>query len=450
MAADVGLRRELNLFDALLINVGTTLASAAFIVHANVLAGVGTPLLAGFVWILAGLFSWCGAVTFAELAVLYPRAGGEYVYLEKAYHPFWGFLYGWTLFAVIQTGSMAAVSVALMTYVGYFVPLTPAMVKTGAIGLILGLSLLNCISLRTSANTQNATTILKLLMVGGIIVLCFLYGGEGVAAFKQFLPERDVPVGAIAGFGAAMIAALWAYDGWISITFVGGEVKEPGRFLPRAMSYSVIVLVAIYVTLQFAYSYALPQEEMMVSTRVAADAAENAIGRIGGSIVSLAVIISCFAAVNGFVFTGARVYYAMAIDRAFFRSASKLTRKSIPANAIWFQAVWASGLTLSGSYDQLFTYVVFDSWLFYALGAVGVIVLRSKEPDRPRPYRVIGYPYIPILFATFASALLLETLISNPRDSLFGIGIMFIGVPAYFYWTRPSARSSRSSQPKEE
>ena len=427
--------RGLTLFDALMINVGTTLASAIFIVPAIVMANTGTAFMSGLVWVVAGVLSWCGAVTFAELAVLYPRAGGEYVYLQKAYTRFWGFLYGWTLFGVIQTASIAAVAVAFMTYLDYFSPMEPTTRTGGAIVLIVGLSAWNCISLRTSANTQNSTTVAKLAVVAMMSAACFLYGGDGVAAFREMVPN-DPATRTVAGFGAAMVAALWAFDGWVSITFVGGEVKDPGRALPRALSYSALGLIGIYIIITNGFIYALPAEQMAFSERVAADAVEHVLGTVGGGLVSLAVIVSCFAALNGFIFTGARVYYAMARDGAFFPWAAKLSDRQIPVRAIAAQAVWASALTFTGRYDQLFTYVVFTSWLFYMLGAAGVIVLRHREPHRVRPYEAIGYPYITVIFGLFAWALLLHTLWDNPRDSLIGLGIMLVGVPAYYYWTR--------------
>jgi len=440
--AGPGLRRELGLLDSLMINIGTILGSAIFIVPAAILLQTGTPFMSAMVWALAGFLSWAGAATIAELAVLYPEAGGQYVYLEKVYSRFWGFLYGWTLFAVIQTASIAAVAVAFVTYVGFFIPMSPVMVKVGAIALIMGLSIWNCLSVRTSANTQNSTTILKLLMVGLIAAACFAYGGEGSAAFKQLLPA-DGSTLTLAGFAAAMVAALWAYDGWISITFVGGEVKSPAGSMPKALSRSVSILVIVYILVNFAYVHALPYADMVASERVAADAVERVLGHAGGGLASLAVAISCFGTVNGFIFTGARVYYAMAKDGVFFPWAARLGEKTkVPANSLIIQGVWASLLTLTGSYDQLFTYVIFDSWLFYAMGALGVIILRRRQPDLPRPCKAPGYPWVPLIFVILAGALLLQTLISDTRDALFGVGIMLAGLPAYAYWTRAGRAKS--------
>ncbi len=438
-----GLRRELRLIDALMINIGTILASAVFVVQANIIAEVETPFLSTVVWVFAGVLSWCGAVTMAELGVLYPEAGGEYVYLEKVYHPLLGFLYGWTLFSVIQTASIAAVAVVFMTYVGYFFPLSSGEITAWAIVLILGLSLLNCISLRTSANTQNLTTLAKLAMVAIIIGVCLLFGKEGSTSFSELLPASGSR-SLFASFGIAMVAALWAYDGWISITFVGGEVRNPQTFLPKSLSYSVILLIVIYVAINFGFMKALPLDRMAATDTVAADAVEAVLGRTGGGLVSLAVVISCFAAVNGFIFTGARVYYAMAVDGVFFSSFAKLNRNRIPRNSVMAQAVWACLIALTGTYDQLFTYVVFTSWLFYALAAFGVIVLRKKKPDLHRPYKALGYPYLPLIFVALAVILLINTLIEDPRDSLIGLGIVSAGIPLYFFWARGKQGSAKS------
>jgi APA family basic amino acid/polyamine antiporter len=430
------LRRELSLLDALMINVGIMIASAIFLVPASIAQQVETPWLMLAVWVVAGGLSLCGALAFAELGAMMPSAGGEFVYLTEAYHPFWGYLYGWTVFAVIWTASIAAIAVALATYLGYFVPLSAGMVKAVAIGVILCLSLLNGYGLRLGATTQNVSTLLKLALMAVIILLCFALGGEGASDFDRWWPEARGQSLA-SRLGAAMVAALWAYDGWISITTVGGEVKQPEKFLPRSITLSVVVVIAVYVLANAAYSLVLPMVTMARSERVAADAISSVIGPWGGGLVSLAIIISCFAAVNGMILTGARVYYAMAEEGLFFRRvASVHPVYKTPVAALRLQGVWASLLTLTGTYDQLFTYVVVDSWLFYALGGAAVLVLRRRQPERARPYRTWGYPYLPVMFVVLSSALLLSTLWFNPRDSLIGIGIALLGVPGYLVWSR--------------
>lgn len=434
------LRRELSLLDALMINVGIMIASAIFLVPASIAQQVETPWLMLAVWVVAGGLSLCGALAFAELGAMMPSAGGEFVYLTEAYHPFWGYLYGWTVFAVIWTASIAAIAVALATYLGYFVPLSAGMVKAIAIGVILCLSVLNGYGLKLGATTQNVSTLLKLALMAVIILLCFTLGEEGARDFDRGWPEAR-GLSLASRLGTAMVAALWAYDGWISITTVGGEVKQPEKFLPRSITLSVVVVIAIYVAANAAYSLVLPMATMARSERVAADAISSVIGPWGGGLVSLAIIISCFAAVNGMILTGARVYYAMAEEGLFFRHvASVHPVYKTPVAALLLQGGWASLLTLTGTYDQLFTYVVVDSWLFYALGGAAVLVLRRRQPERARPYRTWGYPYLPVIFVGLSSALLLSTLWFNPRDSLIGIGIALLGVPGYLVWSRQRDR----------
>ncbi len=432
-----GFRRELRLIDALFINIGTILASAAFVVPALVVEGTGSAAGALGVWVAAGVISLCGAFAIAELSALYPFAGGTYVYLERAYHPLAGFLYGWSLFAVIQTASIAAVAVVFVEYAGDFAPLSDRAAKAAAIVLILGLSLWNCRSVRASARTQNLTTVAKLAIVGALIALCVFLGDQPVRAIAEGRLETPAGGGsAAARWGAAMIAALWAYDGWISITFVGGEVRNPNRFLPRAITLSLVLLIGIYVALNFAYLRALPLESFAGTSVIASDAARSAAGPIGGHLVSLAVMVSCFAAANGFIFTGARVYYAMAADKVFLRSFGRLSDSGVPRNATVAQGLWASAIALTGTYDQLFTYVVVVSWLFYGLGSAAVIVLRWKRPDMHRPWRTPLYPLLPALFTLFSAVLLVNTVITDPRDALIGLGITAAGIPFYLAFRR--------------
>lgn len=434
------LRRELTLLDSLMINLGVILGSAIFLVPASIGAQTPSPWIAALVWIVAGLMSLSGALTFAELSSLFPQAGGQFVYLEKAYSPFWGFLYGWTLFAVIQTASIAAVSVAFMTYLGYFMSLSPAGIKIGAILLILSLTAWNTLSLRLSANTQNVTTLLKLAMLGGIVAVCFLFGGDGREAFGRLAGSGGAGLGP-AGYTTALIAALWAFDGWISITYVGGEVKNPQRTLPLSLTHSVLVLAVLYAAVQLAFSYALPRETLVQSSRVASDAVVATLGAWGGALVALAVIVSCFSSNNAMILSGARVYYAMSVQGVFLKPLARLNRRNLPANALWAQSVWACAISLTGSYDQLFTYVVVCSWFFYMMSAAGVIVLRRKAPHLHRPYRMPAYPWLPATFVLLAAALLVNALVTNPRDSLIGVGIMLAGTPFYRYWRRRGSKA---------
>jgi len=433
--------RELRLKDALFINIGTILASAAFVVPAYVVAETGTALGSMTIWLAAGAISLCGAFAIAELAALYPHAGGEYVYLGRAYHPLLGFLYGWSLFSVIQTASIAAVAVVFVEYAGDFVSLSPRASKAAVIVLILGLSLWNCRNVRSSAATQNLTTIAKLVLAGAVIALAAFWGDQPTAEIvgSRLTPEGSWP----ARWGAAMVAALWAFDGWISITFVGGEVRRPERFLPRAISLSLILLLGIYLALNWAYLRALPLAALPGTETVAADAARAVAGDLGSQLVSLAVMVSCFAATHGFIFTGSRVYYAMAKDGLFLRAFARVSKGRVPKNATLAQGLWAAGIALTGTYDQLFTYVVVVSWLFYGLGSAAVFVLRWREPNLRRAYRAFGYPVLPALFTGFCGVLLVNTLVTDPRDALVGLGITAAGVPLYFWFRRSEAATGR-------
>jgi len=283
------------------------------------------------------------------------------------------------------------------------------------------------------AGTQNLFTLVKIAIVIGIIACCFLLGGEVDHSHFVFKISNF----SLGTFGLAMVAALFAYDGWISITFVGSEVKDPGRNFPLSLIFSMLIIIVLYLGANAAFFYVLPTKELASSPIVAADAMKSILGNLGGSLTSFAVIISMFGAVNGFILTGARVYYAMAAEGLFFKSAAKISPKHFtPINAIIIQAVWSAILTLSGTYEQLFTYVIFDSWLFYAMGGVAVILFRYTKPNEPRAYRTWGYPIIPLIFIIMAIWFLFNTLIKDPRDSLIGIGIMLLGLPFYFYWRK--------------
>lgn len=432
------LRRQLSLLDSVMINAGVMIGSAIFLVPATIARQVETPWLMFAVWLVAGMLSLCGALAFAELSAMMPTSGGAFVYLTEAYHPFWGYLYGWTVFAVIQTASIAAVAVALATYIGYFVALAPWMIKLISILIILFLSWFNGLGLKQGARMQNLSTGLKVGLLLAIIVACMMGRREGLADFSAWwpnVPETDL----LSQFGLAVMAALWAYDGWISITYVGGEVRQPDRFLPRSITLSVLVVIVLYGLVNLAYSISLPMASMAQSERVAAAAVQQAVGPWGGALVSLAVIVSCWATVNGMILSGARVYYAMAVEGVFFKRLTSLhPTRHTPVASLYLQGIWASLIALTGSYDQLFTYVIFDSWFFYAMGGAAVLVLRRKQPDRARAYRTWGYPYVPILFVGLSLVLLINTVLSNPRDASIGIGIALLGVPGYIAWSKRS------------
>ena len=436
------LKRELGLFDAVMINAGTMIASAIFIVPATVAAAVHGTALMTLVWVVGGIVSLLGALSIAELAAAYPEAGGQYAYLREAYGTVWAFLYGWANFAVINTASIAAIAVGFSRYIGFFFhsPLTEIAIRGIAIASIVALTLLNCRGVRLGATTQNILTILKIGALGALIVSSFVLPGGSSSHFEPLWPSGGV--GQLIGpFGVAMVAVLWAYDGWIETTYVGSEIVNPGRNLPRSIILSTLIVIALYVLVSVAYAYVLSPEGMAASKLVASDAARVTMGPIGATFVVVAILISTLGANNGIILTAARIPYAMARGGMFFQSQGRVhSRYGTPTVALVTQGVIASILTAFGTYDQLFTYVVFAQFVFYALSASAVIRLRQKAPQVARPYRTWGYPVTPIVFIAFAVWLVYNTIVETPKDSAIGAGIILLGLPGYYYWRREGAR----------
>ena len=430
------LKRELGLFDAVMINAGTMIASAIFIVPATIAAAVHGTALMTLVWVVGGIVSLLGALSIAELAAAYPEAGGQYAYLREAYGTVWAFLYGWANFAVINTASIAAIAVGFARYIGFFTPLTETAIRVIAIASIIALTLLNCRGVRLGATTQNILTILKIGALVALIVTSFILPGGSATHFQPLWPSATA--GQLIGpFGVAMVAVLWAYDGWIETTYVGSEIVDPGRNLPRSIILSTLIVIALYVLASVAYAYVLSPEGMAASKLVASDVARVTMGAVGATFVVVAILISTLGANNGIILTAARIPYAMARGGMFFRSQGVVhPRYATPAVALVTQGVIASILTAFGSYDQLFTYVVFAQFVFYALSASAVIRLRQKAPQVARPYRTWGYPATPIVFIAFAVWLVYNTIVETPKDSAIGAGIILLGLPGYYYWRR--------------
>jgi len=430
------LKRELGLFDAVMINAGTMIASAIFIVPATIAAAVHGTALMTLVWVVGGIVSLLGALSIAELAAAYPEAGGQYAYLREAYGTVWAFLYGWANFAVINTASIAAIAVGFARYIGFFTPLTETAIRVIAIASIIALTLLNCRGVRLGATTQNILTILKIGALVALVVTSFVLPGGSATHFQPLWPSATV--GQLIGpFGVAMVAVLWAYDGWIETTYVGSEIVDPGRNLPRSIILSTLIVIALYVLASVAYAYVLSPEGMAASKLVASDVARVTMGAVGATFVVVAILISTLGANNGIILTAARIPYAMARGGMFFRSQGVVhPRYATPAVALVTQGVIASILTAFGSYDQLFTYVVFAQFVFYALSASAVIRLRQKAPQVARPYRTWGYPATPIVFIAFAVWLVYNTIVETPKDSAIGAGIILLGLPGYYYWRR--------------
>ena len=433
------LRRELGLFDSTMINVGTMIASAIFIVPATVSAALPGSAAATLVWVVGGVVSLLGALSIAELAAAYPEAGGQYAYLREAYHPALGFLYGWANFAVINTASIAAIAVGFARYVGFFTHLSELAIRVVAVLSIVALTLLNCRGVRLGATTQNILTTLKMGALAALIVASFGLHGGSTANLQPLWPAGPASHW-IGPFGIAMVSVLWAYDGWIETTYVGSEIVDPGRNLPRSIILSTIIVIAFYVLASSAYLYVLSPSGVAKSALVASDAARVTIGAAGAAFVVVAILISTIGANNGIVLTAARIPYAMARDGLFFRSQAYVhPRYATPTVALLTQGAIASVLTLLGTYNQLILYVVFAQFVFYALSAGAVIRLRRTAPQVARPYRTWGYPVTPLVFIAFAAWLVYNTIVETPKDSAIGAGLILLGLPGYYYWRRRGA-----------
>jgi basic amino acid/polyamine antiporter, APA family len=448
--AGPSLQRVLGIWSAISIVIGTVIGSGVFLVPSTMIRYVGSVRNLFVVWVVAGVLSLFGALTYAELAAAFPEAGGEYVYLSEAYGPFWGYLYGWTQFWVTKSGSIATLAAGFYTYVTAFFPalglaflVIPLHIGPGgslleihygqllAIALILCLAAINYVGVRSGGNTQVLVTAVKMLLIAGLIV-AGLFSGHG--DFSHFVARIPSP-GGIAGFFAAMVSALWAYDGWNNVSMVSSEIRDPQRNLPRALILGTGAVIATYLLINVAYFYVLTPAQVAGSRRVAADMMSAIHGSRAAAAVSVAVLISIFAALNGSILSGARVPYAMARDGLFFRIAAPVHPKfHTPGNSMILLCLWSSVVVLSGWYDDLYNFVIFGSWILYLMTALSVFVLRRKRPEVVRPYRVLGYPVVPVLFVAVAAFLLVSTIQTRPRESLMGLGLMSLGVPFYFYW----------------
>jgi amino acid transporter len=449
------LRRELGTWAAASIVVGTVIGSGIFLVPRAMVQRVGTPEMVFVVWVFGGLLSLAGALSYSELAAAMPEAGGEYAYLREAYGPIWGFLYSWTQTWVAKSGSLATLAAGFFNYVKTFFPALDGVVvhlpfgflgvteiryaQLCAVGLILALAWLNYFGVKLGGNVQVAVTAVKVALIAFIIIVGLGWGHPHAAAAGAAAPLTT------AGFFAALVASLWAYDGWNNVAMVASEVRDPQRNLPRALVWGTAAVIVIYLLANAAYFKVLSAPEVAGSERVAAEMMRRIFGAGGAGAVSIAAMISIFAALNGSILSGSRVPYAAARDGLFFRSMARIhPRYATPSVSILVLSCWAALLALSGSYEQLFTYVIFASWILYGMTTAAVIVLRKKRPDLPRPYRVIGYPWIPLIFVLVALALVLSTLFDSPVESLKGIFLILIGLPFYFYWRNRDGKHHKS------
>ena len=451
-SARPGLRRDLGLWSAAAIVVGTVIGSGIFLVPSKMIRDVGSPGMLFAVWIFGGVLSLFGALSYAELAAAMPEAGGEYVYLREAYGPVWGFIYGWTQMWVAKSGSIATLATAFFYYLTNFYPKLDGVLYTIALPIdprggpleirygqllamvvILALAVVNYLGVKFGGRVQIAVTIVKVALIAAIIVIGLGAAQGSASNYRTIVPAA----GGAAAFFAALVGALWAYDGWNNVSMVSSEIRDPRRSLPLALIAGTSVVIAIYLLANLAYFHVLSAAEVAGTPRVAAEMMRKIYGTAGAGAVSIAAMVSIFAALNGSILSGSRVPYAMARDRLFFPAVARVHPNfRTPGVSILLLSGWAALLVLSGRYEELYTYVIFSSWILYGMTAASVLVLRAKKPSMQRPYRTIGYPVVPVLFVLGAIAVIWFTLRQSPRESLLGLGVILAGLPFYFHWRR--------------
>jgi basic amino acid/polyamine antiporter, APA family len=433
------LPRALGVWSAAAVLVGSTIGSGIFRVPSIVAAQAGDLGVIAALWIAGALVALFGALTLAELAAMHPRSGGIYVYLREAYGPVPAFLFGWTRLLVIQPAVLGAIAMIFAAYAGAFVPLTDTGERAVAASLIVLLAAANYRSVRWGAAVQNASTVAKVGALLALALAAFAFGDPQGGAFGPAPGATGVLWG---GLGLALIAVLWTHDGWADVTYVAGEVKDPGRTLPRALIGGTLAVVLVYMTVNVAYLYVLPIDGMAASTLVAADAATRVIGAAGASAVAALVMLSTFGALNGTLMSGPRVFFALADDGLFFRRIAAVhPRFRTPHAAIALAALLGIGYVSLRTFEQLAEAFILGIWPFYILAVGAVFLLRRRRPDAPRPYRAWGYPVVPLLFLAASAALLTDALIRQTAATLVGFGIILSGVPVYYLWRQRGAGS---------
>ncbi len=445
--------KKLSLFDSTAIIIGSMIGSGIFIVSAEIARKVETPGMLLLAWVITGIITIFGALSYGELAAAMPKAGGQYVYIKEAFGPLYGFLYGWTLFAVIQTGTIAAVAVAFAKFTGVFFPVISGdnyLFQAGflkvssqqvlAIFLIIFLSLYNFRNVKAGAFLQNIFTVSKVLALLILVVLGIYFGFHGFgnsANFKPTFPDI-ITLTTIGVFGAAMTGSLFSADAWNNITFTAGEVKNPQKNLPLSLFLGTSTVILLYMLANIAYIYVLPIEQIQhaENDRVATLLMETILGNNGKFFMAAMIMVSTFGCLNGCILTAARVYYAMAKDGMFLKQAAKLNKNDVPANSLTMQCIWACILCFSGTYGDLLNYIMFAVMLFYILTISGLFRLRITRPEMERPYKAFGYPVIPAVYIILASLVAINMLIYQTDFSLYGLIIILTGVPVYYIFRK--------------
>jgi len=499
-----GFVRAIGLFDGTMIVVGSMIGSGIFIVAADISRQTGSPGGLMLTWVLTGLLTVSAALSYGELAAMFPHAGGQYVYLREAYSPLWGFLYGWTLFLVIQTGTIAAVAVGFARYLGVLFPaISPTTwivppIEVGSkfavslsiqqlvgILMIVLITFLNTLGVRLGKLIQNIFTSAKTLSLVGLVVLGIFVGRNAGAIAENFshlwairgaqpiepgasflrglvptVTAASGVFGLIVAFGVAQVGSLFSSDAWNNIGFTAAEVKNPKRDVALSMAFGTCIVIVLYCLANLAYLFVMPLVQIQTAPddRVATAALNAIFGAPGAAIMAVAIVISTFGCNNGLILAGARVSYAMARDGLFFKSTGKLSKKGVPQSALIYQGIWitvlillrtrrvdASGLVTYGNlYSDLLNYVVFAALLFYVLTIMGIFVLRRKRPDAERPYRAFGYPFVPLLYIVAATVIMIVLLLYQTQTTGGGLIIVLLGLPVYWLWSRRSGLTVQS------
>jgi basic amino acid/polyamine antiporter, APA family len=424
-------RRELSTFDLTMIAIGSTIGSGIFLTPSSVARALQDPVWILSAWVLGGLMALCGALTYAELSAMMPRAGGVYVYLYEAYGGLTAFLFGWAYLLIVNTGAIAALAIAFATYAGYFVPLSPGEITAVAIGGIILVTLVNVSGVKAGGIFSDVFTLLKLAAILMVIVTGLTKGSSAVMGSAG---------GGIVGggFAAAMVGVLFSFGGWQHATFPAAEARNPARSIPLAMMAGAGIVTAMYLAINVAYMFLLSPSAMATSPRLATDAMATVWGPAGIAFIAAAILISTFGTTGIFTLTAPRIYYAMATDGMFFRRVGELhPRFRTPVSAILVQSGWAILLVLAwGTFENLISYVVFTDFIFFALGAGAVLVLRLTRPNAGRPYRTLGYPFTTLFFVCVSIWFVISTLLDKPAQAIAGLVLLGSGIPVYYSWKR--------------
>jgi len=437
-----GFARRLTLFDATMIVISGIIGSGIFINPYVVAQKVHTPFLILAVWIAGGVIALFGAFVFAELSTVMPKVGGQYAFFREAFSPLVAFLYGWGLLLIVQTGATAAVAVAFAQYVARLVSLPEGSTPWLAAAILVMLAAFHALGIKPGAVVINLLTFSKTVAIAALIVGAFVLTQKSGLTWEPLVPPDLGGFSLLSAFFAGLVPAMFAYGGWQNLNYVAEEVKEPQRNLPRAILIGVFCVIAVYVSANVAYVHVLGAPDLAATKTPAAEMASRLVGETGAKVISLLIVISTFGFMNLALLSAPRVYYAMAADGLFFRRLARLSpRFRAPTAAILLQGGLAAVYALANTYDKLLGYAVFADWIFFALAGASLLVFRRTLPEAPRPFRVPGYPWVPLLFILSGAGIVLNTFFADTRNALIGTAIFALGVPVYYFWRRPEART---------